>query len=112
SPVTITICELSTFAKICSYVCGLSYDRKPLNIAIASPAIDAKNAGMPLLTMSMYFQPVVSSELIDLCACDSEPSMYANVSQPFMNTTTYCPATHWPAEASARMFEPRPAWPL
>ncbi len=67
---------------------------------------------MPLLTMSMYFQPVVSSALSALCACDSEPSMYANVSQPFMNTTTYWPATHLPAALSARMFEPRPAWPL
>ena len=44
----------------------------------------AKNAGIELLTMSMYLKPVVSSELTALCAVDSASSMYAKVSQPFM----------------------------
>ena len=89
SPVTITSCELEIFVKICSYVCGSLYERKPRIIASELSDMLAKKAGMPLLMMSMYFQPVVSSGLTALCAVDSEPSMYAKVSQPFMNTTTY-----------------------
>ena len=43
-----------------------------------------KNAGIALLTMSMYLKPVVSSGLTFLCARNSASSMYANVSQPFI----------------------------
>ncbi len=112
SPVTRTTSERSISSKIWSYVFGDEYESMPLRSDVDALGIEWKNDGIAFVTNSMYFVPVGSSGFSAARVCASDPSTYANVSQPFMKNIWYFPLTHLPMRASARTFCPRPAWPL